>query len=109
MNTLKEVLRIVNEREKIRGDLAKSEREVGSGNELLQRVLKFGETIDPDFRTKCLGHLDTEDANRGPFGLWSITNRDTWKRLGIKEPPKETFTYKWPSRRVSEDEDNDHE
>ena len=93
VNTLKEVLRIVNERETARGELEKAKREVVYGNDLLQRVLKFGETIDPEFRTKCLEHLDNEDSNNGPFGVWKIMNRDLWKRLGLSDPGYKHFSY----------------
>ncbi len=53
MSKLTEVLYLVQENRKLRDDVEYYKRELEKEEHLVREILKFGETLDPEFREKC--------------------------------------------------------
>jgi hypothetical protein len=98
MSNVSRVLDLVDKLDKQANEIKRLEHELGREERLTKFVLEFGESVDPEFRKKCLGAWDKE---RNATWNWaSIVSNTSFKTKeqeiidpDAKKPETRTFEY----------------
>jgi len=84
MSMAKEILELVSENRNLRSAVKRLEDNYDREKHLVQEVCKFGETIDPDFRSKCAKAVDPWKASGSTWDFTKIVSRSLEDPKGIK-------------------------
>ena len=83
-DTLEEILELISENRELRSRVIRLQDDYDREKHLVQEVCRFGETIDPDFRSKCATVVNPWKSTGSTWDFTKIVSRGLEDPKGIK-------------------------